>query len=139
MSIGVPVKLLHEAEGHTVTIELKTGELYRGKLIEAEDNMNCQVCAPAWLVCRLHTLMYVFVTPITGQPGRTNCLWLDVVILARNIILGKFSSAFKYARFLYIDIIIIHRRTSHFRAMLTIICGPVVVNFADAKRDSHRS
>lgn len=45
MSIGVPVKLLHEAEGHTVTIELKTGELYRGKLIEAEDNMNCQVCA----------------------------------------------------------------------------------------------
>ena len=43
MSIGVPVKLLHEAEGHTVTIELKTGELYRGKLIEAEDNMNCQM------------------------------------------------------------------------------------------------
>lgn len=43
MSIGIPVKLLHEAEGHTVTIELKTGELYRGKLIEAEDNMNCQV------------------------------------------------------------------------------------------------
>lgn len=32
MSIGVPIKLLHEAEGHIVTIELKTGEVYRGQL-----------------------------------------------------------------------------------------------------------
>lgn len=40
MSIGVPVKLLHEAESHVVTIELKSGELYRGTLHEAEDNMN---------------------------------------------------------------------------------------------------
>jgi len=43
MSIGVPIKLLHEAEGHVVTIELKTGEIYRGTLVESEDNMNCQV------------------------------------------------------------------------------------------------
>jgi len=43
MSIGVPIKLLHEAEGHIVTIELKTGELYRGQLVESEDNMNCQM------------------------------------------------------------------------------------------------
>jgi len=43
MSIGVPIKLLHEAEGHVVTIELKSGEIYRGNLVEAEDNMNCQM------------------------------------------------------------------------------------------------
>mmetsp|Transcript_23004 Transcript_23004/g.39511 ORF Transcript_23004/g.39511 Transcript_23004/m.39511 type:complete len:138 (+) Transcript_23004:51-464(+) len=43
MSIGIPIKLLHEAETHTVTVELKTGEVYRGKLVEAEDNMNCQM------------------------------------------------------------------------------------------------
>jgi len=43
MSIGVPIKVLHEAEGHIVTCETNTGEVYRGKLIEAEDNMNCQV------------------------------------------------------------------------------------------------
>ena len=43
MSVGVPVKLLHEAKHHVVTIELKTGELYRGYLIEAEDNMNCRL------------------------------------------------------------------------------------------------
>ncbi len=43
MSIGVPIKILHEAEGHVVTIESVTSEVYRGKLIEAEDNMNCQL------------------------------------------------------------------------------------------------
>lgn len=43
MSIGVPIKVLHEAEGHVVTCETKTGEVYRGKLVEAEDNMNCQM------------------------------------------------------------------------------------------------
>lgn len=43
MSIGVPIKILHEAEGHIVTLETMTGEVYRGKLVEAEDNMNCQM------------------------------------------------------------------------------------------------
>ncbi|CAD6196734.1 unnamed protein product [Caenorhabditis auriculariae] len=42
-SVGVPIKILHEAEGHIITLETVTGEVYRGKLIEAEDNMNCQV------------------------------------------------------------------------------------------------
>lgn len=42
-TIGVPIKVLHEAEGHIVTIETTTGEVYRGKLIEAEDNMNSQM------------------------------------------------------------------------------------------------
>jgi small nuclear ribonucleoprotein D3 len=41
--VGIPVKLLHEAEGHTVTVELKTGETYRGELFEAEDNWNVQL------------------------------------------------------------------------------------------------
>ncbi|KAJ3073708.1 small nuclear ribonucleoprotein Sm D3 [Rhizoclosmatium sp. JEL0117] len=43
MSIGVPVKLLHEAMGHIVTLELKTGVLYRGTLLDTEDNMNVQL------------------------------------------------------------------------------------------------
>lgn len=43
MSIGVPIKILHEAEGHIITCETNTGEVYRGKLVEAEDNMNCQM------------------------------------------------------------------------------------------------
>lgn len=43
MSIGIPIKLLHEAEGHIITLETIVGEVYRGKLLEAEDNMNCQM------------------------------------------------------------------------------------------------
>ncbi|KAG2214398.1 hypothetical protein INT47_000954 [Mucor saturninus] len=43
MTIGVPIKLLHEAQGHIISLELKTGQLYRGKLLEAEDNMNIQL------------------------------------------------------------------------------------------------
>lgn len=35
--------LLHEAEGHSVTVELKNGEIYRGLLDQAEDTMNCQL------------------------------------------------------------------------------------------------
>jgi hypothetical protein len=32
--LGIPVKLLHESLGHIITVELKTGQLYRGKLAE---------------------------------------------------------------------------------------------------------
>ena len=65
--VGVPLKLLHESEGHIITVrtckspaqntreannpnnplllqmELKTGETYRGTLLEAEDNWNSQL------------------------------------------------------------------------------------------------
>ena len=41
--IGIPIILLHDAEGSLVTIELKNGLMYRGILEEAEDNMNCTV------------------------------------------------------------------------------------------------
>ncbi|CAH8330323.1 unnamed protein product [Eruca vesicaria subsp. sativa] len=42
-SLAIPVKLLHESSGHIVSVELKSGELYRGSLIECEDNWNCQL------------------------------------------------------------------------------------------------
>merc|ERR1712124_137709 len=41
--VGIPVKLLHEAIGHIVTIELRNGEMYRGDMTSAEDNWNCQL------------------------------------------------------------------------------------------------
>ena len=37
--LGVPVKLLHESLGHIVTVELKTGQLYRGKLAEGRPSL----------------------------------------------------------------------------------------------------
>ncbi|XP_052190545.1 small nuclear ribonucleoprotein SmD3b-like isoform X2 [Diospyros lotus] len=42
-TLGIPVKLLHEATGHVVTVEIKSGELYRGNMVECEDNWNCQL------------------------------------------------------------------------------------------------
>merc|ERR1712072_696553 len=57
-SIGIPIKLIHEAEGHTVTVESKTGEVYRGQLLEAEDNMNC----------------YIGSATMTARDGRTSKL-----------------------------------------------------------------
>lgn len=40
MSAGIPVRLLNEAQGHVILLELITGDTYRGKLLENEDNMN---------------------------------------------------------------------------------------------------
>lgn len=39
--VGIPTILLHDGEGTIVSIELKSGETYRGFLDETEDNMNC--------------------------------------------------------------------------------------------------
>ena len=40
-NVGVPVKLLIEAEGMKITVEMKSGEIYRGLLISAEgETMN---------------------------------------------------------------------------------------------------
>lgn len=39
--MGVPIKLFHEGSGHTVTVELKNGEMYKGLLADTEDTMNC--------------------------------------------------------------------------------------------------
>lgn len=55
-SLGIPVKLLHEATGHIVTVEMKSGELYRGSMVECEDNWNCQLESITYTakVCFLH-------------------------------------------------------------------------------------
>lgn len=33
-TVGIPVKLLHEAVGHVITVELKGGATYRGRLFD---------------------------------------------------------------------------------------------------------
>jgi small nuclear ribonucleoprotein D3 len=38
---GIPIVLLHDATGGIITIELKNGCTYRGRLEDAQDNMNC--------------------------------------------------------------------------------------------------
>ncbi|XP_072863052.1 small nuclear ribonucleoprotein Sm D3 isoform X2 [Chlorocebus sabaeus] len=71
MSIGVPIKVLHEAEGHIVTCETNTGEVYRGKLIEAEDNMNCQVGFKLLATSDLPAL----VSQTAGITGMNHHIW----------------------------------------------------------------
>jgi small nuclear ribonucleoprotein D3 len=39
-NVGIPIKLLFEAEGMKITVEMKSGEIYRGLLLGAEDTMN---------------------------------------------------------------------------------------------------
>lgn len=39
--VGIPVILLHDAEGGVITIEMKNGSIVRGLLEESQDNMNC--------------------------------------------------------------------------------------------------
>ena len=39
-NVGVPIQLLFEAEGMKITVELKSGEIYRGLLVSAEESMN---------------------------------------------------------------------------------------------------
>jgi small nuclear ribonucleoprotein (snRNP)-like protein len=53
---GVPIKLLHEAESHVVTIELKSGEAYRGILDESEETMNCQLTEGTFTNIQFSTL-----------------------------------------------------------------------------------
>ena len=68
--IGIPIKVLHDAEGHTVTIELKNGETYRGKLDEAEDNMNCHLsnCTKTGRDGRVTTLAKCAASCRSGAP-----------------------------------------------------------------------
>lgn len=37
-TIGIPIKLLNEAQGHIVTLEITSGQTYRGKLLEGRDH-----------------------------------------------------------------------------------------------------
>ncbi len=38
--VGIPIILIHDAEGGIITIEMKDGSMYRGMLDDAQDNMN---------------------------------------------------------------------------------------------------
>lgn len=41
--VGIPIVVLHDAEGAIVEVETRNGELVRGLLFEAEDMMNLYV------------------------------------------------------------------------------------------------
>lgn len=74
--LGVPVKLLHESLGHIVTVELKTGQLYRGKL--AEGRMFYICCMTVLLILLLPAEDNLNISlkdiTVTGRDGRVSQL-----------------------------------------------------------------
>jgi small nuclear ribonucleoprotein (snRNP)-like protein len=49
--VGIPIVLLHDAEGAVVTVETKAGVLIRGLLFEAEDQMNIYIKKVGYVLC----------------------------------------------------------------------------------------
>ena len=80
--IGIPVKLLHEAEGHTITVELKTGEVssIRGALtltrllgrllLRAAPARRTCVFLPHWAEAPLRPVATSRSRPPRGAGGR---------------------------------------------------------------------
>ncbi len=57
--VGIPIILLHDAEGATITIEMKNGSVVRGILDDVQDNMNCTLKVLEMLLVLL--IFYYFV------------------------------------------------------------------------------
>ncbi|PSR71184.1 hypothetical protein PHLCEN_2v12943 [Hermanssonia centrifuga] len=72
--LGVPVKLLHESLGHIITVELKTGQLYRGKLAEG-----------AWAAIFIsnRVIDYIVVTGNTAEDN-LNISLKDITVTQRD-------------------------------------------------------
>ena len=41
--LEIPMKMMQEAEGHTIMVEFKSGDKYHGTLVECDDSWNCQL------------------------------------------------------------------------------------------------
>jgi small nuclear ribonucleoprotein D3 len=83
MSVGAPIRLLHEAAGFVVTIELISGDVYKGTLQMVEDNMNCF----------LHDVIH---TAPDGQQVKVDSAYLR----GSNILFVSVPDMFATARFL---------------------------------------
>ena len=62
--VGIPVILLHDAEGGTVSVELKDGSIYTGRLEETQDNMNCTLKVRSFKSCYMTYLTLVHLSHI---------------------------------------------------------------------------
>ncbi|RRT53152.1 hypothetical protein B296_00012956, partial [Ensete ventricosum] len=60
-SMGIPVKPLHETARPVVRVELTSGLLYRGNMIECEDIWNCRL---GNIICAAKVLFFNSATPL---------------------------------------------------------------------------
>ena len=76
-TIGIPIKLLHEAQGHIVTVELTNGQVYRGKLVEGNFSPPSPIPFPnTLLICAAEDNCNVQLRDVTGtaRDGRVSHL-----------------------------------------------------------------
>ncbi|KNH05439.1 Ribonucleoprotein LSM domain eukaryotic/archaea-type [Perkinsela sp. CCAP 1560/4] len=69
MRESFPIQLLFEAESHVITVELTSGDSYRGVLLSAEENMNVRL-AQAQLTTRAGSVSTVEHVIIRGDKIR---------------------------------------------------------------------
>ena len=120
----IPVKVLYEAVPHIVSVEMKNGEAYRGKLASVEENMNCLVEGRTlWCRFPLRKFEVEFVQPnkeVENQPtskifragvtkthkdGRTTTLE-QVYLRGSHIRLFQLPDLIKHARVLKQGIVV---------------------------------
>lgn len=88
--IGVPIKILHESEGHIIKLETIIKDIIEGKLEQAEDNMNCHMST-------------VTITKKNGDVSKMDNLYIcgsqiKMVILPEALQVGLFSARFPIFR-----------------------------------------
>jgi small nuclear ribonucleoprotein D3 len=79
--VGIPIVVLHDAEGAVIEVETKNGELIRGLLFEAEDMMN------------LYIKNAVIVDNVTGVKRKSNQVYLQ----GSNIVMIVLPDMLKHA------------------------------------------
>lgn len=81
-TIGIPIKLLNEAQGHIITLELDSGTTYRGKLIEGRLPLPypALVLAPS----RHRTVMLTNIPLSRIAEDNMNIQLKDITVTARD-------------------------------------------------------
>lgn len=88
--IGVPIKILHESEGHIIKLETIINDIIEGKLEQAEDNMDSHMST-------------VTITKKNGDVSKMDNLYIcgsqiKMVILPTTLQVGLFSARFPIFR-----------------------------------------
>jgi len=86
--LGVPVKLLHESLGHIITVELKTGQLYRGKLAEGVrsyflDSQIAQLTTTIFFLCVSNITLIIVIYAHTAEDN-LNISLKDITVTGRD-------------------------------------------------------
>jgi small nuclear ribonucleoprotein D3 len=88
--VGIPIVLLHDAEGAVVTVETKNGQLIRGLLFEAEDMMNLY-------------LKNAVITSPTGVKRKSNQIYIRGPEIVFILLPDMLKHAPMFQRYVYIS------------------------------------